>query len=158
MSTILSIVPILDLIFDTNLYIPGMVAYNKEFIISSTFFLIICQNNVGIIGRSELPSTIMRKIRKISYPKLDENEIQKICNDINDFLSNNENETIGKEKCEKIWKCMFEINNAQIFQESWSLRDISKIIGRFQYQKKHSNSYENFGLQHNLLFYSLSRY
>ena len=53
---------------------------------------------------------------------------------------------------------MFEINNAQIFQESWSLRDVSKIIGRLQYQKKQSNSYENFGLQHNLLFYALSRY
>ncbi len=58
----------------------------------------------------------MRKIRKINYPKLDENEIQKICNDINDFLSNNENETIGKEECEKIRKCMFEINNDKYFK------------------------------------------
>ena len=70
MSTILSIVPILDLIFDTNLYIPGMVAYNKEFRISSSFFLIICQNNVGIIERSDIISTIMSNIRKIKYTKL----------------------------------------------------------------------------------------
>ena len=37
-STILSIVPVLDLIFDTRLFIPGMVSYDKEFRISSTFF------------------------------------------------------------------------------------------------------------------------
>ncbi len=40
MSTILSIVPILDLIFDSRLYIPGMVCYDKEFRINSSFFLI----------------------------------------------------------------------------------------------------------------------
>jgi len=78
-STILSITPVLELIFDTRLFIPGMVSYDKEFIISSTFFLIICQNNVGIIGRSELPSSLMRKIRKINYPILENNEIEKIC-------------------------------------------------------------------------------
>ncbi len=66
----------------------------------------------------DLNYLIMRKIRKINYLKLDENEIQKICKDINDFLSNNENETIGKEECEKIRKWMFEISEAQIFQES----------------------------------------
>ena len=86
-STILSIVPVLDLIFDTKIYIPGMVSYDKEFRISSTFFLIICQNNVGIIGRSELPASLKRKIRKIDYPELESKEIEKICNDIDSFLS-----------------------------------------------------------------------
>ncbi len=112
-STILSIVPIVDLIFNKSLYIPGLVSYNKKFKISSTFFLIICQNNVGIIGRSELPSSLLRKIRKINYPELEDKEIEKICNDIDLFLSNNENNKnmsmIGKEESEKIGKCMIEM-------------------------------------------------
>ena len=117
--------PILDLIFDTRLFIPGMASYDKEFKISSTFFLIICQNNVGIIGRSELPLNLMRKIRKINYPKLEESDIQKICNDIDEFLSVNENNVkIGREESEKIGKCMIEINKEKIFQEPWSLRDV----------------------------------
>ena len=138
LSTILSIAPILDLIFDTRLFIPGMVSYDKEFRISSTFFLIICQNNVGIIGRSELPSSLMRKIRKINYPELEENEIKKICNDIDVFLSNNNNNNImiGKEESEKIGKCMIQINKEKIFQEPWSLRDVTKLIKRLQYQKE----------------------
>ena len=159
MSTILSIVPILDLIFDSKLYIPGMVSYDKEFRINSSFFLIICQNNVGIIGRSELPLNLMRKIRKINYPELEDTDIQKICNDIDEFLSVNENNVkIGREESEKIGKCMIEINKEKIFQEPWSLRDVSKIIKRLQYQKKQKNIFQNFQLQHNLLFYALSRY
>ncbi len=161
MSTILSIVPILDLIFDSKLYIPGMVSYDKEFRINSSFFLIICQNNVGIIGRSELPLNLMRKIRKINYPELEDIDIQKICNDIDEFLSDNNdnnNVKIGREESEKIGKCMIEINKEKIFQEPWSLRDVSKIIKRLQYQKNNINIFQNFQLQHNLLFYALSRY
>ena len=77
-STILSITPILDFIFDTRLFIPGIIPYDKELRISSTFFLIICQNNVDIIGRSKLPLSLMRKIRKLNYPKLEANDIEKI--------------------------------------------------------------------------------
>ena len=110
--------PILDLIFDTRLFIPGMVSYDKEFRISSIFFLIICQNNVGIIGRSELPSSLMRKIRKLNYPKLEDNEIEKICYDIDKFLSNNnKNNSIGKEESIKLGKCMIKINKENIFKE-----------------------------------------
>ena len=158
-STILSIAPILELIFDTKIYIPGMVSYDKEFIISSTFFLIICQNNVGIIGRSELPSSLKRKIRKINYPELEDKEIEKICNDIDNFLSeNNKNMLIGKEESEKIGRLMIEINKEKIFQEPWSLRDVTKLIKRLQYQKEKKNTFPNFQIQHNLLFYALSRY
>ena len=162
-STILSIAPILDLIFETRLIIPGMVSYEKKFKISSSFFLIICQNNVGIIGRSELPSSLMRKIRKIKYPELEAKEIEKICNDIDEFLSNNKenknkNIMIGKEESEKIGKCMIEINKEKIFQDNWSLRDVTKLIKRLQYQKDKKNTFQNFQLQHNLLFYALSRY
>ena len=161
LSTILSIVPILDLIFDTRLFIPGMVSYDKEFRISSSFFLIICQNNVGIIGRSELPSSLMRKIRKINYPELEDKEIIKICNDIDVFLSINNNNKIliGKEESEKIAKCMIQIKNEKkLFQEPWSLRDVTKLIKRLQYQKEKKNEYLNFQLQHNILFYALSKY
>lgn len=139
LSTILSIVPILDLIFDTRLFIPGMVSYNKEFRISSSFFLIICQNNVGIIGRSELPASLLRKIRKINYPELEDKEIKKICNDIDIFLSNhnNNNILIGKEESEKIAKCMIQFKKEkQHFKEPWSLRDVTKLIKRLKYQKE----------------------
>ena len=81
-----------------------MISYHKEFRISSTFFLIICQNNVGIIGRSELPPSLLRKIRKLNYTKLEDNEIEKICYDIDEFLSNeenNKNNMIGKEEFKK---------------------------------------------------------
>ncbi len=53
---------------------------------------------------------------------------------------------------------MIEINKEKIFQEPWSLRDVSKIIKRLQYQKNNINIFQNFQLQHNLLFYALSRY
>ena len=81
-----------------------MVSYHKEFRISSTFFLIMCQNNVGIIGRSELPPSFLRKIRKLNYTKLEDNKIEKICYDIDEFLSNeenNKNNMIGKEESKK---------------------------------------------------------
>ena len=158
MTTILSIVPALELIFDANIYVPGMCAFKKKFNISSNFFLIICQNNVGIIGRIELPSILQKKIRKIHYPTLNVEEIQQICIDIDKFLSSRNNERIGEEKSKQIGKCMHEINEKKIFHEKWSLRDVSKLIGRLQYQKKNGNIYEGFELQHNILFFALSRY
>lgn len=161
-STILSITPILDFIFDTRLFIPGIVSYDKEFRISSTFFLIICQNNVGIIGRSELPSSLMRKIRKLNYPKLEDNEIEKICYDIDEFLSNdetNKNNRIGNEQAKKLGQFMINMEKTETFKEQpWSLRDVTRLIKRLQYQKGKSNTFLNFQLQHNILFYALSRY
>ena len=156
-STILSIAPILDLIFDTRIFIPGMASYDKEFRISSTFFLIICQNNVGIIGRSELPQTLMKKIRKLNYPILEDNEIEKICNDIDEFLS--KDNMIGKKESKQLGQCMIKINKEEEFKEQpWSLRDVTKLIKRLQYQKGKKNTFLNFQLQHNILFYALSRY
>ena len=161
-STILSITPILDLIFDTRLFIPGIASLDKEFRICSTFFLIICQNNVGIIGRSELPSSLMRKIRKLYYPILEDNEIEKICHDIDEFLSNdetNKNNMIGNEQTKKLGQFMININKIETFKEQpWSLRDVTKLIKRLQYQKGKINTFLNFQLQHNILFYALSRY
>ena len=45
-----------------------------------------------------------------------------------------------------------------IIQDPWSLRDVTKIIKRLQYQKEKKNIYLNFQLQHNLLFYALSKF
>ena len=97
-------------------------------------FFIICQNNVGILGRSELPSSLMRKIRKLDYPELEDNEIEKICNDIDKFLSGkHKNNMIGKEESKKIGKCMIKIKNEKDFKEQpWSLRDVTKLIKRLQ--------------------------
>ena len=65
---------------------------------------------------------------------------------------------IGKEESEKIGRCMIETNKNKIFQEPWSLRDVTKLIKRLQYQKEKKNTFPNFQIQHNLLFYALSRY
>ena len=161
-STILSICPIIEYIFDTKLFIPGINFYgeNKEFKISSSFFLIICQNNIGIVGRTELPPSLMKKIRKINYPELEVEDVKKICNDIDKFLcnENEEQNMIGKDQSEKIGQCMIEINKSKIFPDPWSLRDVSKLIKRLQYQKLAENIFSSFKLQHNLLFYALSRY
>jgi len=168
-STILSICPILDYIFDTRLIIPGINFYgkNKEFKISPNFFLIVCQNNFGIIGRTELPPALSKKIRKINYPELDVEDIKSICKDIDEFSCiKNEKENGNKvgevnmigEEAEKIGECMFEVNKNKIFPEPWSLRDVTKLIKRLQYQKKKINIFSSFKLEHNLLFYALSKY
>ena len=96
-----------EFIFDKKIIIPGMISYEKDFKISSSFFLIICQNNVGIIGRSELPPLLLRKIRNINYPKLEESEIENICYDIDEFLIKKDEDKvkmIGKDECKKIGK------------------------------------------------------
>ena len=157
-STILSLVPIVELIFYEKIIVPGMISFENDFVISSSFFLIVCQNNVGIIGRAELPTSLLRKVRKISYPKLSGPEIERICQDIDEFLVNDKIKMIGKEESGKIGQCMIEINEKKIFQDFWSLRDVSKIIKRLQYQKDKNNIFLNFKLQHNLLFYALSKF
>ena len=54
---------------------------------------------------------------------------------------------------------MIQINKENIFKEQpWSLRDVTKLIKRLQYQKGKENNFLNFELQHNILFYALSRY
>ena len=104
----------------------------------------------------------MRKIRKLNYPILEDNEIEKICHDIDEFLSNDKtskNNMIGNEQTRKLGQFMININNIKTFQEQpWSLRDVTKLIKRLQYQKGKLNTFLNFQLEHNILFYALSRY
>ena len=39
---------------------------------------------------------------------------------------------IGKEESEKIGRCMIETKKNKIFQEPWSLRDVTKLIKRLK--------------------------
>jgi hypothetical protein len=47
---------------------------------------------------------------------------------------------------------MIEINENKIFPEPWSLRDVSKLIKRLQFQKKSNSIFSSFKFEHNLLF------
>jgi hypothetical protein len=134
-----------------------MFSYNKGIKISSNFFLIILQDKSNALGNYELPTNLIRKIRKINYPKLEYDVILRICDHIERPIEERENSDFSKNN-ELIVKCMLEINKEELFPIPWSLNDIFALIKILQYQKQKEYIFSNFKLEHNLLFYALSKY
>ena len=134
-----------------------MFSYNKGIKISSNFFLIILQDKSNALGNYELPTNLIRKIRKINYPKLEYDVILRICDHIERPIEERENSDFSKNN-ELIVKCMLEINKEELFPIPWSLNDIFALIKILQYQKQKEHIFSNFKLEHNLLFYALSKY
>ena len=108
-----SITPVLEQIFNQDMIIPGIESKTS---IDSNFFFIICQNDVGTFGRNELPDKIKSKLRKIYYPKQDdEKELKAICSSINNSLyepwDKNKLDGIEAEKCGVF---MLEVNKQNL--------------------------------------------
>ena len=53
---------------------------------------------------------------------------------------------------------MLEINKEKLFPTPWASNDIFSLIKILQYQKKKEYIFSNFKLEHNILFYALSKY
>ena len=75
-STMKSILPILNPLLDNNILIPG---FDKPIDIKTTFFFISCQNDADNLGRNYMPEMVQKKLKQIKYPKQKEIEIKNIC-------------------------------------------------------------------------------
>ena len=149
-----SVTPVLEQIFNQDLIIPGIDGITS---IDPNFFFIICQNDVGTFGRNELPDKIKIKLRKIVYPEQTKEEIESICSSINESLydegEKNKLEDIEAKYCGDY---MIMVNKDNLTSQSWSLRDINKILLRIKNQKECSENFKDIGTAVNLLYYSLS--
>jgi len=149
-----SVTPVLEQTFNQDLIIPGIEGITS---IDPNFFFIICQNDVGTFGRNELPDKIKTKLRKIIYPEQKKEEIESICSSINNSLykegEKNKLEDIEAKYCGDF---MIMVNKENLTPQSWSLRDIHKILLRLKFQIEYSDNYKDIGTAVNLLYYSLS--
>ena len=150
-----ALAPSLENIPGQSIYFAGI---DKPIKIHPDFFFVICQNEVGNIGRNELPSNISRRFIEILYPAQDLKDITQICKDINNSLyKNNEHKIIEDNQAEKLGEFMIELNklnNSEIPQ--WSLKDINKLFHRQIKQEKMPGVYKGISFCHNILFYILS--
>ena len=154
-----SLVPALDLNLNCKLYIPGI---KKKIQIHQKFFFIACQNDFTTTGRNSLPKLLAKKLKCIPYPEPPLEDIQKICSDINlelyDKCDNEKKKEIIKNG-EQIAKYMHELNKLQLtYIPSWSIRDITKVLKRVEFQslEKNNYKYDNINFIDNIVFYTLS--
>ena len=82
-SNMNALAPSLEMILNHSIYFPGM---ENPIKIHPNFFFIVCQNEVGTIGRNPLPPNIIRRFKEIFYPPQEEDDIAQICKEI--FLTN----------------------------------------------------------------------
>ena len=154
-----SLVPALDLNFNNTIYIPGI---NKKIQINQKFFFIACQNDFTTAGRNSLPKLLAKKLKCIPYPEPPLEDIQKICSSINlDLYKNYEESTKRKiiQNGIQIANYMNERNNLKLsYIPNWSIRDITKVLKRVQFQSLERNQYKynNIDFIDNIIFYTLS--
>ena len=154
-----SLVPALDLNINSKIYIPGI---KKKIQINQKFFFISCQNDFTTTGRNSLPKLLAKKLKCISYPEPPIEDIQKICSSINRELYSNIDKQKEKELIkngENIAKYMDELNKLKLsYIPNWSIRDITKVLKRVQFQslEKNQYKYKNINLVENIVFYTLS--
>ena len=154
-----SLVPALDLNLNSKIYIPGI---KKKVQIHQKFFFISCQNDLTTTGRNSLPKLLAKKLKCISYPEPSIEDIQKICSRINLELYSKISEP-DKIKLikngENIAKYMDELNKLKLpYIPNWSIRDITKILKRVEFQSSAINQYKykNINFVDNIIFYTLS--
>ena len=154
-----SLVPALDLNLNCKIFIPGII---KKISINQKFFFIACQNDFTTTGRNSLPKLLAKKLKCIPYPEPPKEDIQKICSSINLELYENyddfkKNELIENGK--KIANYMDKLNNLKLsYIPNWSIRDITKVLKRVQFQSLEKNAYKynNIDFKDNIIFYTLS--
>ena len=154
-----SLVPALDLNLNSKIYIPGI---KKKVQIHQKFFFISCQNDLTTTGRNSLPKLLAKKLKCISYPEPSIEDIQKICSRINLELYSKISESDKKKLIkngENIAKYMDELNKLKLpYIPNWSIRDITKILKRVEFQSSAINQYKykNINFVDNIIFYTLS--
>ena len=154
-----SLVPALDFNINCKIFIPGI---KKKIKISQQFFFIACQNDFTTAGRNSLPKLLAKKLKCIPYPEPPIEDIKKICSNINLELYTKYDEKRKKkliEKGESIAIYMEEINKLKLSCiPNWSIRDVTKVLKRVQYQKMEINKYkyDNIKFIDNIIFYTLS--
>ena len=84
-------------------------------------------------------------------------KVESICSSINNSLyrqgDKNRLEDIEAKYCGDF---MIKVNKDNLTTQTWSLRDIHKILLRLKYQIEYSDKYKDIGTAVNLLYYSLS--
>ncbi|OHT04875.1 hypothetical protein TRFO_27550 [Tritrichomonas foetus] len=154
-SVMKSLAPALEPSVGNNIFIPGI---GQSINISSEFFFIACQNELGTIGRNAIPETIAHRFVNIDYPKPKLGDIQSICLSISkEGYAKSEKNPTSHIEAENIAKYMLGLNEMKNpYIPSWSLRDITKIFRRIKYQHTFFTDYIGITFYHNVLFYTLS--
>ena len=158
-----SLVPALDLNLNSKIFIPGI---KDKIQINQKFFFISCQNDFTTTGRNSLPKLLAKKLKCISYPEPPKEDIENICKSINLDLHGKYNSIKNKgeeNELEKnginIAKFMDKLNNLKLsYIPNWSIRDITKVLKRVQFQSSDKNIgiYDNISFIDNIIFYTLS--
>ena len=155
-STMKSVVPVLDPLLNKNILIPGK---DDCIDINNNFFFIICQNDIDNLGRNDIPDILQRKIRNIRYPKQSIEEIENICKEKKKKEYGNDDELFNEENAKLLGKFMINFNNLieqyRLPLLKWSFRDIDKILKRISEHIK-DKDYLNFKYYHFIYFYILS--
>ena len=120
-SIMKSIAPVLEICFNEKIIIPGI---EDKCNINHNFFFIICQNDSNILGRKQIPQDVESKLRIVSYPKPELNEIKDLCKEIYKDLSQEKKlitDQQSEEEAEKIGEFMMRFNNIpQRILPKWS--------------------------------------
>ena len=154
-SNMNALAPALEMNLNHSIYFPGI---ETPINIHPNFFFVVCQNEIGTIGRNNLPPNIIKRFKEIFYPSQQIEDIAQICKDINNSLYDlGEDKVIEEKKAEKLGEFMIKLNSENFSEISqWSLRDINKLFQRQIKQSKVSGIYQGITFCHNLLFYTLS--
>ena len=109
-----------------------------------------------------MPKLLAKKLKCIPYPEPPIEDIQKICSNINLELYKNYDDKKRKKLIQKgasIAVYMEEINKLKLsYVPNWSIRDVTKVLKRVQYQSLEMNKYkyDNIKFIDNIVFYTLS--
>ena len=154
-SNMNALAPALEMNLNISINFPGI---EKPILIHPNFFFVVCQNEVGTIGRNTLPPNIIKRFKEIFYPPQQVEDIAQICKEINNSLYQpGEEKIIKEEQAGKLGEYMIKLNSNNFSEISqWSLRDINKLFQRQIQQYKIPNVYNSISFCHNLLFYTMS--
>ena len=154
-STMNSLVPILDPLLDKNILVPTI---EQPLNIHENFFFIACQNDLDNLGRNIVPENLHKKIKNIRYPTQSDTEIINICIKKRSEIFENNNE-FSEIHASYLGKFMINYNelidNNNYHLLKWSFRDIDKIMKRIFEHIKDEN-FLNFKYYHFIYFYIYS--
>ena len=155
-STMKALAPALEPINGQTIYISGV---DEPVEVHPEFFFIACQNDIGTIGRCQIPQSISSRFRYFKYPDQEVDDISIICLDIAQNLYKNSNikPSFSDNDARSVGKYMLEVNKLKHnIIPQWSLRDITKLFVRIHYQDEHPENFYQMNIYINLLFYTLS--
>jgi len=154
-SNMNALAPALEMNLNISINFPGI---EKPILIHPNFFFVVCQNEVGTIGRNTLPPNIIKRFKEIFYPPQQVEDIAQICKEINNsFYQPGDDKIIKEDQAGKLGEYMIKLNSNNFSEISqWSLRDINKLFQRQIQQFKLPGVYNGITFCHNLLFYTMS--